>query len=174
MSLFPMSRKYHKRSSGSRDKYSVEHTLIRSPNSAEWGDVPATPSTVASKQWYIPIIPPTDLQGMRKVKHLTVSFSNVSEGEQLPIVYALVYVPQGYSAQPIRMPPLGGAISMYEANQFIMSTGVLDFSGGPLRIRTRLSRNLNSGDQIVLLLSTANSGIASYYTVEVTYAITLQ
>ena len=169
-----MHRKYHKRSSGTRDKYSVEHTLIRSPNSAEWATVEATPTTVQSKQFYIPIIPPTDVQGMRKVKHLTLSFSNVSEGEQLPVIYAIVYVPQGYAPQPIKIPSLGGAVSMYEANQFIMSTGVLDFSGGPLRIRSRLSRNLNSGDQLVLILSTANAGISSYYTVEVTYAITLQ
>ena len=35
-----------------------------------------------------------------------------------------------------------------------MSSGVLDFSGGPLRIRSKLSRNLNSGDRIALALAT--------------------
>ena len=45
-------------------------------------------------------------------------------------------------------------ITLYEPNQFVMSSGVLDFSGGPLRIRSKLSRNLNSGDRIALALAT--------------------
>ena len=50
----------------------------------------------------------------------------------------------------IQWPTYGSQLSIYEPNQFVLSRGVLDFTGGPLRIRTPLSRNLNSGDRIQL------------------------
>ena len=35
-----------------------------------------------------------------------------------------------------------------------MASGVIDFSAGPTRIYSRLARNLNSGDNIYLVLAT--------------------
>ena len=167
-------RRYHRHSS-SRDKYSIEQTTIRTPILNDWAAVEATTETDASHQFNMPIIPPTAVEGMRKVKHLTFTISNgASAGESVPLYYAIVYVPQGYAPQPLRIPLVGQAASLYYANQFVMSSGVLDFSGGPLRIRSPLSRNLNSGDSIYLVLATLQSYAASSFFIEVQYAITLQ
>jgi hypothetical protein len=62
---------------------------------------------------------------------------------------------------------------MYEPNQFVMGCGVVDFSAGPTRISTRLARNLNSGDKIVLIMSNSDLAAAKVFHYVVRYAITL-
>ena len=167
-------RRYHRHFSN-RDKYSIEQTAVRTPITNDWTQIEATSETSATIQFSIPIIPPIGTEGMRKVKHLTFTISNgAAAGETVPLFYALVYVPQGYTPQPLRLPPAGSATSLYYANQFVMSSGVLDFSGGPLRVRSPLSRNLNSGDSIYLVLATLPSYTASSFYIETQYAITLQ
>ena len=156
-------RRYYR--SGNKDKYSVEHTSFISR---------LTVGTTNS----VSIVPSTAIRGMRKVKHLTVSLSNSSSDDNLAGVrWALVYVPEGYTPQAFNIPTLENpSVDLYAANQFVMSCGVVDFTAGPARIRTPLSRNLNSGDQIVLLLSpffvggTGNLDVSGV----VSYAITLQ
>ena len=166
----PYRRRYYKRSSN-RDKYSVEQTNITTPNITNWTQVPpATDFETTSYQFSIGVIPPIQSEGMRKVKHITASFSNSAD---TLLYYALVFVPQGYEPQTIHIPSSGNAVNNYSANQFVMSSGVLDFSGGPCRIRSPLSRNLNSGDSIWLILG---SVLASPTPVnaQISYAMTLQ
>ena len=138
--------------STNRDKYSIENTVTVTPsNINEWDTVAGGSLTQQSKQYTVQIVPASNEQGMRKVKHLTLSFSsNISA----KIFYVLVYVPSGYQPNSINVPSAGNAVSLYEPNQYVMSSGVLDFTGGPLRVRTPLSRNLNSGDSIGLILAT--------------------
>jgi len=171
-----MPRRYYRRRSANRDKYSIEQTNIVTSASESWPPVAAPDATIqASKQFAIPIIPPVDAQGMRKVKHLTVSIANIAEGaDSQPVFYAIVFVPQGYEPQPISYPAAGYAVNNYPANQFVMSSGVLDFTGGPCRIRSPLSRNLNSGDRIYLILAVNSSAPSNDYTAQVQYAITNQ
>ena len=173
-----MVRRYYRRHrSGNRDKYSIENTCITASEFAQWTTIAADPeiNTQTSFQFVSQVVPSSDVEGMRKVKHLTLSFSCPSE---IKLLYALVYVPQGYEPNTIRFPALGKGVSLYEPNQYVMSSGVLDFSGGPLRVKTPLSRNLNSGDSIALVL--AASGLTALPTagyapiVNVQYAITLQ
>lgn len=161
-----MPRRYRRRIVN-RDKYSVEQTVVKAP--ATWTTVEAGEFTQQNYQTDLLVVPPSSVQGMRKVKHLTVSFSSQSDSI---MVYALVYVPLGYDANTINYPSQGNAISTYEPNQYVMSTGVLDFTGGPLRIRTPLSRNLNSGDSIHLILATES--VSPTLVAQVKYAITLQ
>ena len=172
-----MPRRYRRYSKKSA-KYSIEHTITSTPQIASWSSVPAADESQAnSKQWFVSVIAPTDVEGMRKVKHFTLSFCNFLDGtERTPLIYALVFVPQGYSPQHIFYPNAGYAQDMYQANQFVISSGVLDFSGGPLRIRSHLSRNLNSGDSIYLILATGDyeTPVSGSYFVEISYAITLQ
>ena len=173
-----MVRRYYRRypRSNNRDKYSVEQTIINTPTTSNWTPVPAVEgSTIATKQFAISVIPPTTEQGMRKVKHFTITVANGNASADL--VYALVYVPMGYEPNSLNVPEQGKAISMYEPNQFVISQGVLDFAAGPTRIKSPLSRNLNSGDSIYLILSTGTyesvtSNIS--YVCTVKYAITLQ
>ena len=165
----PRHRRYRRTN---RDKYSIEQTNIVSPVLSEWPIFEATQSVESnSRQYSIPILPPVEFEGMRKVKHLTISFSFVQD---IPLFYAIVYVPQGYTPQPIHIPSAGNAITQYQANQFVMSSGILDFSGGPCRIKSRLSRNLNSGDSIALILASINASSDAFVFAQVSYAITLQ
>ena len=175
-----MPRRYFRRRSANRDKYSIEQTNIVTSATNAWPpvEVPVEDTTRQnSKQFAIPIVNPLDTQGMRKVKHLTVSIANAGAGaESTSLFYAIVFVPQGYEPQPISYPAAGYAVNNYEANQFVMSSGVLDFSAGPCRIRSPLSRNLNSGDRIYLILavSSAASSDKTAFSAQVQYAITLQ
>ena len=150
-------RRYYK---GSRDKYSVEQQ-------AGSLEIPA------SSQAYATVVPDSAIQGMRKVKHLTVSLAadDSATGAGSPYSYwCLVYVPQGTTPNTMN---LTGTTGMYEPNQFVMNCGVVDFSAGPVRIRSPVSRNLNSGDKIVLIMSNPVSGVRTFNYV-VRYAITLQ
>lgn len=174
-----MPRRYFRRRSANRDKYSIEQTNIVTSATNAWPpvDIPETnPTLQNSVQYAIPVVQPIDTQGMRKVKHLTVSISNSGNiSESIPVFYSIVFVPHGYEPQPISFPAAGYAVNNYSANQFVMSSGVLDFSGGPCRIRSRLARNLNSGDRIYLILAipSASAGTTTY-SAQVQYAITLQ
>ena len=170
----PYRRRYYKRTAN-KDKYSIEQTLIAVPPSADWEAFPeiAELHIAASKQYAISVIPPTDIQGTRKVKHFTLSFSSADINSL--IYYSLIYVPAGYEPQRINTPKAGYAISSYDANQFIISQGALDFTGGPLRIKSPLSRNLNSGDSIYLVFAlTGPNDITNGLYATVRYAITLQ
>ena len=147
-----MPRRRYYRRAGNRDKYSVEQTIINTPSSTTWTLYPAQGSLDDTRQIDFSVLPPTETQGMRKVKHFLLSFTCTADTQ--PFYYALVFVPAGYEPQRIALPNEGTAVPAYDANQFVISQGVLDFSGGPLRIRSPLSRNLNSGDSIYLCIAT--------------------
>ena len=147
-------KSYRGVSRGGRDKYSVEQQA---------GSVSAT----GAQQTNIAVVPSTAIQGMRKVKHLTVSMSS-ADAQLESCFWALVYVPQGTA--PSTMSFTGGT-GMYEPNQFVMNCGVMDLTAGPARIHSPVSRNLNSGDSIYLLLVPLSSGLVNYV---VRYAVTLQ
>ena len=155
--MAPYKKKYYRRVS--KNKYSVEQQAGRL----------AIP---AGQQAWVQVVPDTAIQGMRKVKHLTVSLaSNESSDGGLPWTYwCLVYVPQGTAPNVMT---LTGGTGMYEPNQFVMNCGVADFTAGPVRIRSPVSRNLNSGDKIVLLMSNPLTDAVRHVEYVVRYAITL-
>ena len=107
---------------------------------------------------------------MRKVKHVRISLSSTQQGAELweDIAWALVYVPEGY--QPNTLDGRNEH-SLYEPNQFVMASGFNDPRAGPIRITSPISRNLNSGDQIVLVVGTTQATSVAGL---VEYAITLQ
>ena len=142
-----------------RDKYSVEQTSFNG-------------SVAVGQTTSFVIVPPTTLQGMRKVKHLTIN-AVLSSSSSIGCVWALYYLPQGMTAPGLN---LTSGQPLVEPNQFVMNTGVFDGEAGPTRISSRLSRNLNSGDQIILLVTpvtTSSSGNVPFTGV-VRYAVTLQ
>ena len=68
-----------------RDKYSIERTSVSAPVGTLINGI---------HQANIAVVPASTAQGMRKVKHVTVTITSPnSEGT---IWWALVYVPQGY------------------------------------------------------------------------------
>ena len=145
-----------------KDKYSVEQSAF-------------TTSVTASNQQATLIVPPVATQGMRKVKHLIVDLAATgATASNVDMFWALVYVPQGTTPNTITVASTAGSSApMYEPNQFVMACGVMDFSAGPTRIRTPLSRNLNSGDAIYLILANPG-GVTNTIYGTVRYAITLQ
>ena len=155
----PYRRPYKRARYGKRDKYSVQQKAVELGVTAE--DVTAKAE----------IVPGSDVEGMRKIKHLTVSVA--SEGDVGPFYWAIVYVPQGTTPGNINVGATG-ASGMYEPNQFIMNCGVVDPSAGPIRFTSPVSRNLNDGDSIYMLIRNTNTAASAVYTCVVRYAITLQ
>ena len=152
--MAPYKRRYYRR--GNRDKYSVEQTA-------------GTVTTNTAGNGGVVVVPPATIQGMRKVKHLTITLGSGQSGAASVFYWALVYVPQGTAANTINVDDN----SMYEPNQYVMNCGVCDLDAGPQRIGTPLSRNLNSGDNISLIIYNS-SGTAVSFRYVVRYAITLQ
>lgn len=148
-----MPRYYKKKYFKSKDKYSVEQTAFQAA---------LTPSESTA----VDIVPAVSTQGMRKVKHITVSAS--ASGA---CWWALMYLPQGVTISGINVTT---GQPLVEPNQFCMNCGVFDGDAGPIRVSSGLSRNLNSGDKVILVIrpmaatgQTSFSGVARY-------AITLQ
>lgn len=166
-----MVRRYYKRRNVNRDKYSIESQMFQTPVTVAGWDAIVEAGRANTLQYAFNAVAADTTQGMRKVKHMQLTFSSNSAA---PIAYALVFVPAGYDPNSIRWPTPGSNQSIYEPNQFVMSRGVLDFAGGPLRVSTPLSRNLNSGDRIVLIFATAATDTAPSIISTIKYAITLQ
>ena len=146
-------RYYH----GNRDKYSVEQTFFNT-------------SLTSGQTTAIDVVPAAAIQGMRKVKHITItaaSATTVTDG----VLWCLFYLPAGYAAPAFNVTT---GSPLIEPNQYVMNCGCFDHDAGPFRVTSRLSRNLNSGDRIVLLLRPLNTSAASEITGIVRYAITLQ
>lgn len=100
-------------------------------------------------------IPSSNVQGMRKVKNFTLTISPsvfLSDGTNFncPIRFALVYVPQGQDPGNLNIG--AGINSLYEPNQNVIMSGAF-MSNENFKVRSYLSRNLNSGDQIMLLMA---------------------
>lgn len=93
------------------------------------------------------VISPLNSQGTRKVKNFTLSLATNFE---FGVYFALVYVPQGTEA-PDFVVVRNEIKSLYEPNQNVIMSGIFNHSS-PIRIRSRLARNLNSGDSVSLLL----------------------
>ena len=166
----PYRKKYYKRPLNP-DKYSVETIMMQTPVTvAEWELVQES-GRADTLQYVFLAVPGNTVQGMRKVKHLQLTFSSNSVA---PIAYALVFVPAGYDPNSIKWPTFGSTQNIYEPNQFVLSRGVLDFTGGPLRVSTPLSRNLNSGDRVMLIFATTDTQTAPSIISTIKYAITLQ
>ncbi|QYM90068.1 hypothetical protein [Circoviridae sp.] len=134
--------------------------------------------------WHQTLITAIDQQGVRKCKNFELTltgsaFTPSAEGANIPspLFYALVYVPQGTEASRINIGSPDACASLYEPNQNVIMSGVWpgDLTA-PFVKKTRLARNLNSGDSIQLILSSPpfdSAGVAYEKMVAVTlnYAI---
>ena len=139
----PYYRRPYKRARyGKKLKYSVQQKCITvtTPDESNTGKVE--------------VVPGTDVEGMRKVKHLTVSMSPDTT-DTLSFYWALVYVPQGTTPGDIN---ISGALSasMYEPNQFVMNCGIMSSGAGPIRISS-LSLATSTMGTLSTFLSGAHS-----------------
>lgn len=115
------------------------------------------------------LITQIDNQGTRKVKNFELSFSTgpsiynsnpVADANSAPTIWALVYVPQGNVPQNISI-GTSTASTLYEPNQNVIMSGILPpgKTSQPIRYKSRLARNLNSGDYIALVTRDATAGL---------------
>nr|QIR82177.1 capsid protein [unidentified] len=150
-----MPRRYYKRPRTSRKKYSIQQKSFAF-------------TAAANSTTSVEIVPATTVEGMRKVKHVTV---NLSTSAATPIYWALVYVPQGTTPGALNIATSADETSFYEPNQFVMNCGLADPDAGPIRVWSPLARNLNDGDRILLLCTHVNSASLTIYALS-RYAIT--
>ena len=159
-------RKYRKYKKAYKlQKYSNEtqHIFIGVPVPAQ-GQNPV--------QQDIDVIVNTDVQGMRKCKNFTLQL--MSDSTAIPIMWALVYVPEGTQPSNMSLPNQNNVTSLYEPNQNVIMSGILDTNSGTVVKRTRLARNLNSGDRIVIVASAVvghGNGGPTAFLVQLNYAI---
>lgn len=146
-------------------KYSNETTNFFNDYNINQGDSLATGK--------IPLIVQTPVQGMRKCKNFTLNICCYSD---VPILFALVYVPQGTNPSDLNIGTVANPTSIYEPNQNVIISGVVPKTlTTPVVKYTPLARNLNSGDQIFLVLRSASSFPEAFHLAlycQLNYAIT--
>ena len=122
--------------------------------SSETYSAAASAAFAANSLYKSTTIPATDVLGTRKCKNFTLTIVTKSQ-EVIPMFFALVFVPQGTTASDLNvgktiqddnLTPL----SFYEPNQNVIFQGFVD-AAQVYRFKTRLARNLNSGDTIQLI-----------------------
>lgn len=144
-----MPRRYRR-----RRYYPIQRSIKSVRYSAENYDSFYSVNLQTDTQYNIPFVYATELGGMRKAKNFTLNFDTTSE---IPFLFALVYLPQGTTINTLNLVgenashnPQAG--SLYEPNQNVILSGTF---GGPgtshSKYFSRLARNLNSGDAILLI-----------------------
>ena len=157
---------------GKRNKYSTMTYYVKN------GD----PSTAEYKP-YFTIVNPTNVEGMRKVKNISIQLSfsalyfdrtdeQFKSTDNQQILWAIVYVPKG--SEPGILNEVNGIF--YSPPQFIMASGIYDCEqpGNSSRIYTPLSRNLNPGDGIAFVYKSRHPLYDGQLAAVINYAITLQ
>lgn len=131
------------------------------------------PSNQLCNNYWIPVITPSQIAGMRKAKNFTITISCVPPADavtnyQLPLLVSalLVYVPEGTDPttptfnllqEPVYPNP-ATLTAIYKPDQNIIMSKVANISAsGNLIMRNRLARNMNSGDQIGIILTVFSS-----------------
>lgn len=134
-------------------KYSVENFVSEFP-------------IQSGQQRQIPIINPTNITGVRKIKNFTLTVAS----ETAPVAFALVFVPEGTQPSPLNFGN-NQMVSFYEPNQNVIIKGAAGLSTSPSNYFSRLSRNLNSGDTVYLVYKNLSEDTDSILFITLSYAI---
>ena len=105
---------------------------------------------------YLALVPPTDTLGTRKMKNFTLQIlpgeTKIGEDDaSASLAFALVFVPEGTLPSQITLGTGAMPLAFYQPNQNVILQGFVDNSRA-YTFRSYLSRNLNSGDSIFLVL----------------------
>lgn len=155
-----MAKYYRRRFYYKKRKYNIENRTLsfKTPTTLENG--------FAQNQ--IQIVPPSVTEGVRQATRFTITLTNKADGDYQmhSIFWALVYIPEGAVTSAL-FP--GDGTSLFQPSNYVLASGVNDPNGGPIRISTRIKKNLNANDQIYLL--TATQATAADFVGLVRYAI---
>lgn len=136
---------------------------------------------LSNQVYYSPCIPATQILGTRKVKNFTLTLAHQGTGEISDNImfFALLYIPEGTTPNRINFgstwdtqnPNILNADSLYEPNQNVILQGFID-TKQVYRFKTRLARNLNSGDMIVLAFAPfKNYNAEAFFSYTLNYAM---
>jgi hypothetical protein len=108
------------------------------------------------------VVVSTGAQGVRKFKNPILRLVTSTTTPLTPILWGLVYCPQGFPTASLTLTigAAGGTPTLiFEPNQNVIMSGPLNLSGTaePVTYRSRLARNLDSGDAIYLLFMNPSS-----------------
>lgn len=149
-----MARYYRRKSYYRKRKYNIENRPLyyQTPQNQENGYY----------QNQLQIVPPTATEGVRQVAHMTVTLTGGTENSS--VWWALVYIPEGAVTSAL----FPNEATLFQPSNYVLASGIADSSAGPIRISSRIRKNLNASDQIYLLTATRAAG--TYYGL-VRYAI---
>lgn len=155
-----MARYRRRRAYGRKRKFNIENRPVsfESPLATENGYY----------QNQIPIVPPSTIEGVRQVARMTVTltgYQSTDGSDPSNIYWALVYIPEGAVTSAL----FPNNTTLFQPSNYVLASGIADSSAGPIRISSRLRKNLNANDQIYLLTATRDGGNA--YEGLVRYAI---
>ena len=143
-----MPRKYKKAYGSRRPLKTVKY-------SNETSNITSSFSLTAGSQITAPLISASSIQGVRKAKNfsLKILYSGTA-----PLMFVLIYVPQEQSVKAITRGTPQAPASLYEPNQNVIMSGyIVPNNSQAQTFRTRLARNLNSGDSIQIALACASA-----------------
>lgn len=131
-----------------------------------------TPFTVnfflnnGSKGGYQVIVPASKVAGIRKVKNIGFDLTTNCD---VPLIYSVFYLPEGSGEGSISSninkvtaaaddTQDGGLnfVELYAANQWVIGCGSI-IQGTIGRFRSRMARNLNNGDLVLVFVHSANN-----------------
>ena len=152
-SFFNMPRRYRRR------RYAIARPVKTAKYSNETYASAAIETFATANVYYAVPIAQANVLGTRKVKNFTLTIcskaANVADEHQ-PFFFALVFLPEGTTPSAINFGTTINqqthaveSVSLYEPNQNVIMQGVVD-STQVYRFKTRLARNLNSGDRVIL------------------------
>jgi len=111
------------------------------------------------------VVPASPQEGVRQVARMTITLTG-SPDTAGSVAWALIYLPEGTQYTTSLFPTND---TLYEPSSYVLASGISDSTAGPIRISSRLKKNLNAGDRIALL--TAATGSGSKYIGLLRYAI---
>lgn len=94
----------------------------------------------------IEIVPATTTEGVRQVARMTITLTTINDNTR-PVFWALVYIPEGTIASAL----FPNSTTLFNPSNYVLSSGVSDPTAGPIRISSRIRKNLNASDRIFLL-----------------------
>lgn len=129
-----------------RRTYSTRRPLKTVKYSNETSNITSGFTINAGQQLNAALVTESSIQGIRKAKNFSLKILYTGP---VPLMFVLVYVPQGQSIQNINRGTSTAPVSLYEPNQNVIMSGYITPNGNQYQtFRTRLARNLNSGDSI--------------------------
>lgn len=143
-----MARKYKKVYGSRRPLKTVKY-------SNETSNITSSFKITAGSQIAAPLVTSSSIQGIRKAKNFSLKILYAGTA---PLMFVLVYIPQGQDVKAITRGTPQAPASLYEPNQNVIMSGyIVPNNSQAQTFRTRLARNLNSGDSIQIVLACASA-----------------